>query len=175
MVDSTAPWDGDGIVLSEHSIHWVVATAGARTAAESERLYSESGPGNVWSLEARRVHRPSTASAGAGDRRLLGGWGWPGTGWPAESHHYSSTWDQLRAAPGLVCMWPLLPPYYTYRPGVTCDQGRLRHKTWQGLRDTTWGVTVIGECQEQCFYHLLHNKVNATFPLYSEWALGQGS
>ena len=50
----------------------VVATAGHRTAAERERErerdYSESGPGNVWSLEARQSG-PSPASDR--DRRLL--------------------------------------------------------------------------------------------------------
>ena len=78
---------------SEHSIHSVVATAGHRTAAESERERerdSTPSPGlgmfGVW--RPGRVSGPSTASAGAGDRRLLRGWGWPGTGhcgpgWPA--------------------------------------------------------------------------------------------
>ena len=46
----------------------VVATAGHRTAAERERDYSESGPGTVWSLEARQSG-PSPASDR--DRRLL--------------------------------------------------------------------------------------------------------
>ena len=149
MVDSTAPWDG--VV---YSIHWVVATAGARTAAESERLYSESGPGNVWSLEARQCG-PSTASAG--DTRLHWGWGWPGpagTGWPAESHHYSSTWDQLRAARAGVHVTTIHPHTTQTGQGWTCDPGGgcvttrdggcvTQSEVWQWLASVRSNVFII--------------------------------
>ena len=83
-----------------------MATAGARTAAESERLYSESGPGNVWSLEARQCG-PSTASAG--DTRLHRGWGWPGSGPAAaqagpQSHTTTVALEISSEQLGLVCM-----------------------------------------------------------------------
>ena len=41
-----------------------------------------------------------------------------------------------------------------------------------GLRDTEWRRDSDGRVSGAMFffYHLLHNKVNATFPSYSEWA-----
>ena len=115
-----APWDSRGNWLtlhctmgwgwhsaSEHSIHSVVATAGHRTAAERERetLLPQSGPGNVWSLEARQSEWAQHSLGRRQEAAQRLGLAWPGL---ARSQHYSSLWDQLRAAQ-CWSMWPILP------------------------------------------------------------------
>ena len=98
MVD-TAPWAGDGTVLvnTAYTQLWPLPGTG-QLRRERETLLPQSGPGNVWSLEARQCG-PSTASAG--DRRLLRGWGWPGLGWPAVSTTVACeiSSEQLSAGP----------------------------------------------------------------------------
>ena len=90
MVD-TAPWAGDGTVLvnTAYTQLWPLPGTGQLRRVRERERDSTPSPGlgmfGVW--RPGRVSGPSTASAGAGDRRLLRGWGWPGTGhgpgWPA--------------------------------------------------------------------------------------------
>ena len=163
---------------SEHSIHSVVATAGHRTAAESERERLlrvraweclEFGGQAEWVGPAQPRPEPETggcSEAGAGLALATVAQAGP------QSHHYSSTWDQLRAAQ-CWSMWPILP--HTTETGDRGEHvtawGAASHCV-TGLRDTKWRRDSDWRVSGAMFffYHLLHNKVNATFPSYSEWA-----
>ena len=170
---------------SEHSIHSVVATAGHRTAAESERererLYSESGPGNVWSLEARQSewaqHSLGRSRRQEAAQRLGLAWHWPL--WPRLARSHTTTValeissEQLSAGP---CdqYYPILRRQET---GVNMwPQGGLRHTAWRGCVTQSDGVTVIGECQEQCFFlSFITQQGQCYFPFVQRVSTGQGS
>ena len=90
MVD-TAPWAGDGTVLvnTAYTQLWPLPGTGQlRRERERETLLPQSGPGNVWSLEARQPSEWAQHSLGRRQeaaQRL--GLAWPGL---ARSQHYSS-------------------------------------------------------------------------------------
>ena len=89
-------------------------------------------------------------------QRLGLAWQWARsrTGWPAESHHYSSTWDQLRAARAGVHVTTIHPHTTQTGQGWTCDPGGgcvttrdggcvTQSEVWQWLASVRSNVFII--------------------------------